>query len=81
MCGHPGIVDFAPRVGLLRGNAPDGHVGAGNAGQLDGARETLVTLGIVVLQADLKLNGLIEVTLLLIERVVEKVLDILAHSG
>lgn len=63
------------------GNAPDGHVGAGNAGQLDGARETLITLGIVVLQADLKLNGLVEVTLLLIERVVEKVLDILAHSG
>lgn len=62
-------------------NAPDGHVGAGDGGQLDGAGETLITLGIVVLQADLKLNGLVEVTLLLIERVVEKVLDILAHSG
>lgn len=62
-------------------NAPDGHVGAGDSRQLDGAGETLVTLGVVVLQADLKLNGLVEVTLLLIERVVEKVLDILAHSG
>lgn len=67
--------------GLWRKNAPDGHVGAGDGRQLDGARETLITLGIVVLQADLKLNGLVEVTLLLIERVVEKVLDILAHSG
>jgi hypothetical protein len=66
---------------LSRGNAPDGHVGAGDGRQLDGARETLVTLGVVVLQTDLKLNGLVEVTLLLIERVVEKVLDILAHSG
>lgn len=66
---------------MSRGNAPDGHVGAGDGRQLDGARETLVTLGVVVLQTDLKLNGLVEVTLLLIERVVEKVLDILAHSG
>lgn len=62
-------------------NAPDGHVGAGDGGQLDGTRETLVTLGVIVLQADLKLNGLEEVTLLLVERVVEEVVDILAHSG
>lgn len=60
---------------------PDGHVGAGNGGQLDGARETLVTLGVVVLQTDLKLDGLEEVSLLLILRVVEQLLDILAHSG
>jgi hypothetical protein len=59
----------------------DGHVGAGNGGQLDGARETLVTLGVVVLQTDLKFDGLEEVSLLLILRVVEQLLDILAHSG
>ena len=32
---------------------------------LDGTRETLVTLGIIVLQTDLKLNRLDEVALLL----------------
>lgn len=62
-------------------DVPDGHVGAGNGGKLDGARETLVTLGVVVLQTDLKLDGLEEVSLLLILRVVEQLLDILAHSG
>lgn len=62
-------------------NVPDTHVGAGDGGQLDGTGETLVTLGVVVLQTDLKLDGLVEVTLLLIERVVEEVLNILAHSG
>lgn len=64
-----------------RKNTPDGHSGTGNAGKLDGARETLVTLGVIVLQADLQLDGLEEVPLLLIERVVEQLLDILAHSG
>lgn len=60
---------------------PDAHVGAGDGGQLDGAGETLVTLGVVVLQTDLKLDGLEEVSLLLILRVVEQLLNILAHSG
>lgn len=60
---------------------PDGHVGTGNGRQLDGTRETLVTLGVVVLQTDLKLDGLEEVPLLLILRVVEQLLDVLAHSG
>lgn len=36
------------------------HAWAGDVGQLDGARETLVLLGIVVLEADLQLNGLHE---------------------
>lgn len=61
--------------------APDGHVGTGDGRQTDGTRETLVTLGVVVLQTDLKLNGLEEVTLLLIVRVLQQLLDILAHSG
>lgn len=64
-----------------RKNAPDAHVGAGQVGQLDGARETLVTLGVIVLQADLKLNGLEEVTLLLVEGVLQQLLDILTHAG
>lgn len=32
----------------------DGHAGAGDRGELDGARETLVTLGVIVLEADLE---------------------------
>lgn len=60
---------------------PDGHVGAGDLGELDGTRETLVTLGVVVLEADLELDGLEEVALLLIERVVEELLHVGAHSG
>lgn len=62
-------------------NAPDGHVGTRDGRQTDGTGETLVTLGVVVLQTDLKLDGLEEVSLLLILRVVEQLLDILAHSG
>jgi hypothetical protein len=62
-------------------NVPDSHVGAGDGRQLDGAGETLVTLGIVVLQADLELDGLVEVTLLLLAGVLEQVLNILAHTG
>lgn len=60
---------------------PEAHVGAGHGRQTDGAGETLVTLGVIVLQTDLKLDGLEEVSLLLILRVVEQLLDILAHSG
>ena len=49
----------------------DGHAGAGDGGKLDGARETLVTLGIIVLQADLKFDGLEEIALLGVLRVIE----------
>lgn len=84
--GHARKLTFSDvkpvRLGrMARSNAPDAHARAGHGRQLDGARETLVTLGVIVLQTDLKLNGLEEVTLLLVERVVEKLLDILAHSG
>eukprot|EP00983_Pelagomonas_calceolata_P009498 307335-Pelagomonas_calceolata.AAC.3 len=37
------------------------HAGARDVGQLDGARETLVLLGVVVLQANLELDCLREV--------------------
>ena len=65
----------------LRSNVPDAHARSRNLGKLDGAGETLVTLGIVVLQTDLKLDSLEELTLLLVKRVIEKLLHILAHSG
>lgn len=68
-------------IEVSRSNVPDGHVGTRDRGQLDGAGETLVTLGVIVLQTDLKLDGLEEVPLLFILRVVEQLLDILAHSG
>lgn len=54
----------------------DGHVGARDAGQLDGARETLVTLRVIVLQADLKLDGLEEVTLLGLVGVLQELGDL-----
>lgn len=59
----------------------DGHAGARNLRELDGARETLVTHGIIVLEADLELYGLQKVALLDIERVVKKFLDVTADSG
>ena len=38
-------------------------------------------MGIVVLEADLELDGLKEVSLLFVGGVIEKLLDVLAHSG
>jgi hypothetical protein len=60
---------------------PDGHARAGNLGEADGSRETLITLGIVVLETDLKLNSLEKVTLLGFERVFKDFLDVRTHSG
>ena len=54
-------------VGGIGENA-DGHAGTGDVGELDGARETLVPLGVVVLETNLELDGLDEVTLLLLGR-------------
>jgi len=42
---------------LVTENA-DGHSRAGDLGKLDRAGETLITLGIVVLEADLEFDGL-----------------------
>jgi hypothetical protein len=61
-----GTVDIV----LVTENA-DGHVGARDTGKLDGAGETLVTLGVVVLEADLELDGLEEVALLLLVGVLD----------
>ena len=54
----------------------DGHVGAGDRGQLDGAGETLITLGVIVLEADLELNRLEEVALLGLVGVLQELLDL-----
>jgi hypothetical protein len=35
----------------------DGHAWTWDLGELDSSGETLVTLGVIVLQADLQLNG------------------------
>ena len=59
----------------------DAHARARDIWQLDGARETLVTLGIVVLEADLKLDGLEEVALLGVGGVVEQLLHVLSNAG
>lgn len=45
----------------------DGHVGSGHGGQLDGARETLVTLRVIVLETDLELDSLEKVSLLCLQ--------------
>lgn len=60
---------------------PDGHVGARNLGELDGTRETLITLRVVVLQADLELDGLEEVALLLLIGVLEQLLHVGTHTS
>ena len=55
-------------IGLLTMGSVSEHacleVGAGYGGKTEGSRETLVTLGVVVLEGDLDLNGFDEVTLL-----------------
>ncbi len=43
----------------------DSLLGSGDVGKSDAASESLILLGIVVLQADLELNGLLEFSLLL----------------
>jgi len=69
------------------GKNADGHTRTGNVGKLDGTRETLVTLRVVVLETDLELDGLDEVTLLtdsgslsLEGRLVENGLDHGSHA-
>ena len=59
---------------------PDAHVGTGDRRQLDGARETLVTLRVIVLEADLELDGLDKVAPLLAVGGGEEVLDGAPHA-
>jgi len=67
-------------VGSISENA-DGHARAGDVRKLDGSRETLVTLRVVVLETDLELDGLDEVTLLLARRLIDDGLDLVAHAA
>ncbi|GAM27382.1 hypothetical protein SAMD00019534_105570 [Acytostelium subglobosum LB1] len=48
---------------LLISENANGHLWLGDGGELDLTRETLVLLGVVVLEVDLELNGLGEATL------------------
>ena len=66
---------------MLVSEDTDAHAGARHFGQLDGTGETLVALGVIVLEADLELDGFEEVPLLLVEGIVEEGLHIGAHSG
>jgi hypothetical protein len=62
-------------------DVPDAHSRAGDDGETDGSGETLVTLGIIVLEADLEFDGLEEVTLLGLKGVLKQLLDVCTHSG
>lgn len=64
-----------------RGIVPDAHVWAWDLWKTDGSRETLISLWVVVLETDLELDGLQEVTLLGLEGVVQELLNVGAHSG
>jgi len=72
---------YAPISPISSSDAPDGHVRARNTRQLDGTRETLVTLRVIVLETDLQLDRLEEVPLLGVVGVVEQLLHVRAHSG
>jgi len=54
----------------------DRHARARDTGELDGAAETLVTLRVIVLEADLELDGLEEIALLRVLAVVQEIMDI-----
>lgn len=62
-------------------NVPDAHSWSWNNWQTDGSGETLVTLRIIVLEADLEFDSFEEVSLLGLERVFEELLDVGSHSG
>jgi len=78
--GVNSVVFSAVNVMLITKDT-DAHAWPWDAGQFDRPGETLVTLGIVVLEADLKLDGLEKVSLLLVGAVVQQLLHIRAHSG
>ena len=58
----------------------DGHARARDGGELDGSGETLVTLGVVVLEADLELDRLQKVALLGLIAVLEEFLDVRTNA-
>lgn len=65
--GHEGelLVELLCSVDIHGvGENAERHSGSGNMGQSDGSRESLVPLGVVVLETDLEFDGLDEVPLL-----------------
>lgn len=60
---------------------PDGHVWARDDRETNGSGETLVTLGIIVLEADLEFDGFEEVSLLGLRGVLKELLDIGTHTS
>lgn len=66
---------------LSRLDTPEGHARARDTGQLDGAGETLVTLRVIVLEADLEFDSLEEVALFLVVGVVEQLLHVVTHTS
>jgi hypothetical protein len=67
-------------VMLVAENA-DGHVRPWDLRELHGSGETLITLGIVVLETDLELDGLEKVAFFFIVGVVQQLLNITTDSG
>ncbi|KAH3667210.1 hypothetical protein OGAPHI_002859 [Ogataea philodendri] len=59
----------------------DGHVRSWNLRKLQGTRETLVSLWVVVLKTNLQFNGLQEVSLLGLVRELQDLLDVVSHLG
>jgi len=66
-------------ISRIRKNA-DRHARTGDIGKLDGTRETLVTLGVVVLESDLELDGLNKVALLLAVGIGQELFDGASHA-
>lgn len=66
---------------MLVSEDADTHVWARHTGQFDSAGETLVALGVIVLQADLELDGFEKVAFLLVQGVFEEGLHVGTHSG
>jgi len=62
------------------GENANGHARAGDIGELDSSRETLVPLGIVVLQTNLQLDGLNKVALFLAIGFYKEFLDGAPHA-
>jgi len=59
----------------------DGHAWTWDLWELDGSGETLVTLGVIVLQAYLEFNGLEKIPLFRIIGVLEDFFDVGTHAG
>lgn len=66
---------------MIKDYTPNAHVWTWDLRKTDGSRETLVTLRIIVLETDLELDGLEEVALLGLQRVVQELLDVGTYTG